>query len=135
MSETKYDWAKLPEGVTHRDSIVTDGRYTYYIRKGALLLAELSPDDPDAAAEAYAKLRAAVKACEVDWRTEWSEAIACAKPHHTSGHVSHPVGVLKIFGGPDRRYGVQSPELIITKDVVRAGQIVAALEAAGWRAE
>ena len=75
----KYDWTKLPEGVRvcGGQTVITDGAYNYATLTGSLACLPSTPDDPNAAAIAYARLVAAAKACEVTWRSEWQEATGC----------------------------------------------------------
>ncbi len=141
----EYDWAKLPEGVVyspHGEGLTAYG-YVYYLRTGTLTLAAGDrtecPHDPDAAAEAYVRLRAAAKACEVTWADEWCEVTGGYAPINENGSA---VGVeydgLLVYGYCDgsRRYRIcarvnPKPTLQTLK---RITETVEKLEALGWRA-
>ena len=132
----KYDWAKLPEGVTPtpfciRPTLSWNG-YEYHADRGSLHVPLSS--DPDAAAEAYARLRAAAKACEVDWYAEWCAARGCTPTSRTEGEVCVSCEGLTLYGSPHRKYfvrlcGISAPSGYA---ITRIAEIIGKLKAAGW---
>jgi len=139
--EKKYDWSKLPPDVEYQVSmtlgpILSDGRFFYRAKYGTLHLHNSAVQDPDAAAEAYANLRAAALDCEVQWKDDFVSIVRTVLKEEPI--VTHATEVIVggaahgIVAHADRTFSVNIA-VMSTYVICLFADAIHALEQAGWK--